>query len=42
MIVDSELIAKLESEVQLEKDQNPDEKMPVSAKDYLENGPFKV
>ncbi|KAI9852961.1 MAG: Mitochondrial acidic protein mam33 [Vezdaea acicularis] len=42
IIVDGELIAKLESEVQLEKDQNPDEKMPVSAKDYLENGPFKI
>lgn len=38
----TELVAKLESELQLEKEMKEYNETPVSVKDYLENGPFKV
>lgn len=42
MLVDEELAAKLESELQLEQEmQDPDE-VPLSISDFLNNSPFTV
>ena len=41
-IVDQELSAKLESELQMEKDMRDSDEFPESIKDYLDNGPFEV
>jgi complement component 1 Q subcomponent-binding protein len=38
---DDELIAKLESEIQMEEEMK-DQELPTSVKDYLENGPFEI
>jgi complement component 1 Q subcomponent-binding protein len=38
---DEELVAKLESEIQMEEEMK-DEELPTSVKDYLENGPFEI
>ena len=40
--VDQELSAKLESELQMEKDMRDPDELPPSIKDYLSNGPFEV
>jgi complement component 1 Q subcomponent-binding protein, mitochondrial len=37
---DEELVAKLESEIQVENEMKTD--VPTSVKDYLQNGPFKI
>jgi complement component 1 Q subcomponent-binding protein len=39
---DDELIAKLESEIQMEQEMKEESDIPTSVKDYLENGPFKI
>ncbi len=39
---DEELIAKLESEIQMENEMKDAEDVPTSVKDYLENGPFEI
>jgi len=39
---DDELVAKLESEIQMENEMMDAEDIPTSVKDYLENGPFEV
>ena len=41
-IVDQELSAKLESELQMERDMRDSDEFPESIKDYLDNGPFEV
>jgi complement component 1 Q subcomponent-binding protein len=38
---DEQLVAKLESEIQMEEEMK-DEELPTSVKDYLENGPFEI
>jgi complement component 1 Q subcomponent-binding protein len=40
--VDAELVAKLESELQMEKEIRDEDEVPTSVKDYLENGPFEI
>ncbi|KUI71961.1 hypothetical protein VM1G_07953 [Cytospora mali] len=40
--VDSELSAKLTSEIQFEVEMKENDAQPVSVKDFLENGPFEV
>ncbi|TAQ85844.1 hypothetical protein B7494_g5849 [Chlorociboria aeruginascens] len=39
---DAELVAKLESEITLEKRLHENQSPPTSISDYLENGPFKI
>ena len=39
---DDELIAKLESEIEMEDEMQDQANMPTSVKDYLENGPFEI
>ncbi|RDW84918.1 hypothetical protein BP6252_02508 [Coleophoma cylindrospora] len=39
---DEELIAKIESEIQLENEMKEADPMPASITEYLENGPFKI
>lgn len=39
---DDELIAKLESEISVEKENADESGVPTSVKDYLENGPFEI
>lgn len=39
---DDELIAKLESELEMENEMKDQEGIPTSVKDYLENGPFEI
>jgi complement component 1 Q subcomponent-binding protein len=39
---DEELIAKLESEIEMENQMKDAEGVPTSVKDYIENGPFEV
>jgi complement component 1 Q subcomponent-binding protein len=39
---DEELIAKLESEIQLENEMKEEGGVPQSVKDYLENCPFEI
>ncbi|KAF8857108.1 mitochondrial glycoprotein [Acephala macrosclerotiorum] len=39
---DAELVAKLESEIQMEHEMKEDGGIPTSVKDYLENGPFEI
>ncbi|KAI9772039.1 MAG: hypothetical protein M1840_001327 [Geoglossum simile] len=41
-IVDDELVAKIESELQMEKEMRDHNELPASIKDYLENSPFKA
>lgn len=41
-LVDQELSAKLESELQMEKDMRDSDELPESIKDYLETGLFEV
>lgn len=41
-VVDQELSAKLESELEMEKDMRDSEELPESIRDYLDNGPFEV
>lgn len=40
--MDDELAAKLESELQLEREMRDPDELPLSVKDYLDNSPFKV
>lgn len=40
--VDSELSEKLAGEIQFETDMKEGEALPVSIKDFLENGPFEL
>lgn len=40
--VNEELVAKLESEIRMEKDMRDSESYSETVKDYLENSPFKV
>lgn len=35
------MVAKLESEIQMEEEMK-DQELPTSVKDYLENGPFDI
>ncbi|PMD67277.1 mitochondrial glyco protein [Hyaloscypha bicolor E] len=39
---DDELVAKLESEIQMENEMSDEGGIPTSVKDYLENGPFEI
>jgi complement component 1 Q subcomponent-binding protein len=39
---DEELIAKLESELEVENEMKEEGGVPTSIKDYLENGPFEI
>jgi len=39
---DDELAAKIESELQMETEMRDPEQVPISVKDYLENGPFEL
>lgn len=39
---DEELIAKLESEIEMENEMQEEGGVPASIKDYLENGPFEL
>lgn len=36
------MVAKLESEIQMEHEMKEDGGIPTSVKDYLENGPFEI
>ena len=36
------MVAKLESEIQMENEMSDEGDMPTSVKDYLENGPFEI
>jgi len=40
--VDEELVAKFESELQMEKEMRDPDEVPTSVKDFLENGPFEI
>ncbi|KAI9820855.1 MAG: hypothetical protein M1832_003488 [Thelocarpon impressellum] len=40
--VDEELVAKFESELQMEKEMRDSDDVPVNVKDYLDNGPFEI
>lgn len=40
--VDEELSAKLESELAMEQEMKESSEVPVSVKEYLENGPFEI
>ncbi|KAI9723685.1 MAG: hypothetical protein M1812_000985 [Candelaria pacifica] len=40
--VDDKLVAKFESELQMEKEMRDTDEAPVSIKDFLENSPFKI
>ena len=40
--VDQELSAKIESELQMEKDMRDSEKLPSSLSDYLDRSSFEV
>jgi len=40
--VDDELVAKFESEIQMEQEMRDADEVPTSVKDYLENGPFEI
>ncbi|KAI9779108.1 MAG: hypothetical protein M1816_003752 [Peltula sp. TS41687] len=40
--VDEELAAKLESELQLEREMRDPDELPLSVKDYLDNSPYKI
>lgn len=39
---DEELIAKLDSEIQMENEMKEATEIPTSVTEYLENGPFKI
>jgi complement component 1 Q subcomponent-binding protein len=39
---DEDLIAKLESEIQMENEMKDESGVPTSVKDYLENSPFQI
>lgn len=39
---DEELSAKLDSEIQFEREVKEDDLVPASIKDFLENGPFEI
>jgi hypothetical protein len=41
-LVDDELVAKVASELQMEKEMRDPNELPTSIKDYLENTPFKA
>lgn len=36
------MVAKLESEIQMENEMKDEGGIPTSVKDYLENGPFEI
>ena len=40
--VDDELVAKLESELAMEQEMKENSEVPISVKEYLENGPFEI
>lgn len=40
--VDEELVAKLDSEIEMENQMKDAEGVPTSVKDYIENGPFEI
>ena len=40
--MDQELSAKIESELQLEREMRDSEKLPISLQDYLDNSAFEV
>ncbi|KAI9840907.1 MAG: hypothetical protein M1837_001234 [Sclerophora amabilis] len=39
---DDELVAKFDSELQMEKQMRDSDEVPVGVRDYLENGPFQI
>ncbi|RQM08329.1 hypothetical protein DH86_00003831 [Scytalidium sp. 3C] len=39
---DGELIAKLQSEIEIENELKEGDEVPISVKDFLENGPFEI
>ena len=41
-VVDQELSAKLESELQVEKEMRDSDKVPVNIQDFLDNNSFEV
>ena len=40
--VDDELVAKLDSELAMEQEMKENSEVPISVKEYLENGPFEI
>jgi complement component 1 Q subcomponent-binding protein len=40
--VDDELVTKLDSELAMEQDMKENSEVPISVKEYLENGPFEI
>ena len=42
LLVDQELSAKFESELQLENEMRDSDELPPNLQDYLDNGPFEV
>ena len=40
--VDVELISKIESEIQMEKEMRDEDEIPQSVKEFLSNGPFEI
>jgi len=40
--VDDELASKLESEIAMEQEMRDNSEVPLSVKEYLENGPFEI
>ncbi len=41
-LVDQELSAKLDSELQMEKEMRDSEKLPINIQDFLDNSSFEV
>jgi len=41
-VVDQELSAKLDSELQMEKEMRDSEKLPINIQDFLDNSSFEV
>lgn len=41
-VVDEELVAKFDSEIQMEEEMRDANEVPTSVKDFLENGPFEI
>lgn len=40
--MDEELIAKINSELEMEQEMRDSDDVPTSVKDYVENGPFEI
>ena len=41
-VVDQELSAKLETELQMEEEMRDSDRLPANIQDYIDNGPFEV